>query len=217
MKIVLKRMWITTLLMVLTASAVQAESFWDKASKAVTDTATKVADTATDAYDDVSGDSKTTKAQDRQTIDNNAEKALSRIFKESSEAKELYDKAAGYAVFDSREFAFLIKTGFGSGVAVNKSDDSRIYMKMASGGLNIGGGVKYVQVIFIFPTQTSFNEFITDGWNAEGDASAVGGDDSTQIGVTLANGTKVYELVDTGIMAKMSISGTKYWKDDELN
>ena len=90
-------------------------------------------------------------------------------------------------------------------------------MKMASAGLNIGAGVKYLQVIFIFPTQTAFNDFVTDGWNAEGDASAVGGDDSAQLGVTLANGTKIYELVDTGIMAKMSISGTKYWKDSDLN
>lgn len=217
MTIVLKRMWVMTLLMVLTASAIQAGSFWDKTVSAVESTATKVADTATDAYDNVSGENQTTKAQEIKTINDNAEKALTRLFKESAEAKELYDKAAGYAVFDSREFAFLIKTGFGSGVAVNKEDNSRTYMKMASGGLNIGGGVKYVQVIFIFPTQTSFNEFVKDGWNAEGDASAVGGDDSAQIGVTLANGTKIYELVDTGIMAKMSISGTKYWKDDALN
>ena len=212
-----KLLFIGQLVVLSTMNYAQAESFWDKAKNAVTDTATKVADTATDAYDNVSGDKQTSKAQDRQTIDNNAQKTLARLFKESAEAKELYDKAAGYAVFDSREFAFLIKTGFGSGVAVNKENDLRTYMKMASGGVNVGAGVKYVQVIFIFPTQISFNDFVTDGWNAEGDASAVGGDDSAQVGVTLANGTKIYELVDTGIMVKMSISGTKYWKDSDLN
>ena len=212
-----KLLVIGQLVVISTMNYAQAESFWDKAKNAVTDTATKVADTATDAYDNVSGDKQTSKAQDRQTIDNNVQKTLARLFKESAEAKELYDKAAGYAVFDSREFAFLIKTGFGSGVAVNKENDLRTYMKMASGGVNVGAGVKYVQVIFIFPTQISFNDFVTDGWNAEGDASAVGGDDSAQVGVTLANGTKIYELVDTGIMVKMSISGTKYWKDSDLN
>ena len=212
-----KTFWMSFLTLALTLSFSPAESFWDKATNAVTETATAIADTTTDVVDDVSGDNQTSKAQDRQTINNNAEKVLSRLFKESSEAKELYDKAAGYAVFDSREFAFLIKTGVGSGVAVNKTNDSRTYMKMASAGLNIGAGVKYLQVIFIFPTQTAFNDFVTDGWNAEGDASAVGGDDSAQVGVTLANGTKIYELVDTGIMAKMSISGTKYWKDSDLN
>jgi lipid-binding SYLF domain-containing protein len=191
----------------------EAEILWDKTKTAVSDTTTKVVDTAEDA---ISSDNNT-REQDRQTIDNNAQKTLSRLFNESQKAKELYDKAAGYAVFDSREFAFMIKTGFGSGVAVNKTNHSRTYMKMASGGLNVGGGVKYIQVIFIFPTDKSLNNFITNGWNAEGDASAVGGHDSSQVGITLSDGTKIYELVDTGIMLKMSISGTKYWKDSDLN
>ena len=90
-------------------------------------------------------------------------------------------------------------------------------MKMASGGLNIGGGVKYHQVIFMFPTHKTFNDFVNQGWTAEGDANAVGGKDSTDIGMTLQDGTKIYQLVDTGIMLKASISGTKYWKDSDLN
>jgi lipid-binding SYLF domain-containing protein len=208
-----KLICISQLIVLSTTNYAQAGSLWDKTVNAVSDTAGKVVDTVDDA---VSSD-ETTKAQDRQTINSNAQKALSRLFKESKEAKELYDKAAGYAVFDSREFAFLIKTGFGAGVAVNKSTESRTYMKMASGGLNIGGGVKYIQVIFIFSTEQTLNNFISNGWNAEGDASAVGGDDSSRVGITLADGTKIYELVDTGIMLKMSISGTKYWKDDALN
>ncbi len=190
-----------------------AETLWEKTKTAVSDTTTEVVNTADDAINSED----TTPEQDRQTINANAQTALSRLFNESHEAQALYTNAAGYAVFDSREFAFLIKTGFGSGVAVDKTTNARTYMKMASGGLNVGGGIKYVQVIFIFPTESTFNTFITEGWNAEADASAVGGDDSAQIGMTLADGTKVYELVDTGIMAKMSISGTKYWKDADLN
>ena len=190
-----------------------AEILWEKTKTAVSDTTTKVVNTADDA---INSDN-TTHEQDRQTIDSNAQKALYRLFNESQEAQALYDNAAGYAVFDSREFAFLIKTSFGSGVAVNKTTNARTYMKMASGGLNVGGGIKYIQVIFIFPTEGTLNNFINNGWNAEGDASAVGGDDSTQIGITLEDGTKIYELIDTGVMLKMSISGTKYWKDTDLN
>ena len=184
-----------------------------KVGDAVSDTATKVGDTASDLV----SDDEVSNAQKRQEINNNAKKALSRLFKESKEAKELYDKSAGYAVFDSREFAFLIKTGFGSGVAVNKINNSRTYMKMASAGANIGGGIKYLQVIFIFPTEIALNNFINDGWSADADASAVGGDDSGQVGITLADGTKIYQLVDTGIMLKASLGGTKYWKDTDLN
>ncbi|WP_373033161.1 hypothetical protein [Sulfurovum sp.] len=191
----------------------QAESLWDKTTKAVSDTASKVVDTVSDA---TSSDT-TSKEKARHTINNNAQKALSRLFRESKEAKELYNKAAGYAVFDSREVAFLIKTGFGSGVAVNRSNHSRTYMKMASGGINIGGGIKSMQMIFIFPTHKAFNAFVNDGWTAESDASAVAGDDSSSVGITLKNGTKIYQLVDTGLMLKASLSGTKYWRDTDLN
>ena len=184
-----------------------------KVGDAVSDTATKVGDTASDLV----SDDEVSHQQKRQEINNNAQNALSRLFKESKKAKDLYDKSAGYAVFDSREFAFLIKTGFGSGVAVNKANNSRTYMKMASAGANIGGGIKYLQVIFIFPTEIALNNFINKGWSADADASAVGGDDSSQAGITLADGTKIYQLVDTGIMLKASVGGTKYWKDNDLN
>ena len=183
-----------------------------KAGDAVVDTAEKVGDTASDLVND-----EASYAKQRQEINTNAQNALSRLFKESNEAKEIYDKSAGYAVFDSREFAFLIKTGFGSGVAVNKGNGSRTYMKMASAGANLGGGIKYLQVIFLFPTEIALNNFINDGQSADADASAVGGDESGQVGVTLADGTKIYQLVDTGIMLKASIGGTKYWKDADLN
>lgn len=193
--------------------------FWDdvknvatKAGDAVVDSAEKVGETASEMVGD-----EASPAQQRQEIDSNAEKTLSRLIRESDEASEFYDNAAGYAVFDSREFAFLIKTGFGSGVAVNKVNNSRTYMKMAGVGANLGGGVKYLQVIFIFPTQTALDSFIYDGWSADADASAVGGDDNKQVGVTLADGTKIYQLVDTGVMLKASIGGTKYWKDSDLN
>jgi len=188
------------------------KSVASKAGDAVVDTATKVGDTANDMVND-----EASHAQQRQEINSNAKKALSRLFRESKEAKEFYDNAEGYAVFDSREFAFLIKTGFGSGVAVNKKNNARTYMKMASAGANIGAGIKYLQVIFIFPTELALHNFIHDGWSADADASAVGGDDSGQVGLTLADGTKIYQLVDTGVMLKASIGGTKYWKDADLN
>ncbi|MCU7835769.1 MAG: hypothetical protein KZQ83_11040 [gamma proteobacterium symbiont of Taylorina sp.] len=182
-------------------------------AKGVSDTAGKVSDTASETFN---GDKPSTE-QIKKEIDSNAEKALMRLFIESSTAKKLYESGAGYAVFDSREFAFMIKTGMGSGVAVNNNKQSRTYMKMASGGLNLGGGIKYIQVIFLFPDNKSLDTFINDGWNAEGDASAIGGSEGGHLGVTLANGTTIYELTDTGLMLKMSISGTRYWKNDELN
>lgn len=193
-------------------SAFSAQDLWDKTKNAVTNTASKVTDTATNVVSD-----KPSPEQAKKQINASSKKTLSRLFNESKQAKNIFDKSAGYAVFDSREFAFMIKTGFGSGVAVHKASNSRTYMKMASGGVNIGGGVKYLQVVFLFPNDKTFNNFINNGWNAEGDASAVGGDDSAKVGITLSDGTQIYELTDTGLMLKMSISGTKYWKNSDLN
>lgn len=205
--------------MVLTLPSISNAGFWDdmksvasKAGDAVVDTASKVGDTANNLVNEEASHEK-----QRAEINDNAQKTMSRLFRESEEAKAFYENAAGYAVFDSREFAFLIKTGFGSGVAVNKKNNSRTYMKMASAGANLGGGIKYLQVIFIFPTELALQNFIYDGWSADADASAVGGDESKQAGITLADGTKIYQLVDTGIMLKASIGGTKYWKDPDLN
>jgi len=200
------------ILFIFSINSFAQESLWDKTKSAVSNTANKVADTATDVVSD-----KPSPEQARNKINRNAGKALSRLFNESKDAKNIYDKSYGYAVFDSREFAFMIKTGFGSGVAIRKADKSRTYMKMASGGVNIGGGIKYIQIIFLFPTDKTLSNFINNGWNADGDASAVGGKDSAKIGITLSDGTKIYELTDTGLMLKMSLSGTKYWKDSDLN
>ena len=207
-------------LMVIAIMTFSQAGLWDdvkgaatKVGDAVTDTAVKVGDTASELVNQ----NEISIEEQRKEIDANTQKVLTRLLNESKEAQEFYDNAAGYAVFDSREFAFLIKTGFGSGVAISKLKNTRTYMKMASAGANIGGGIKYLQIIFIFPTETALESFIYDGWSADADASAVGGEDSGQVGVTLADGTKIYQLVDTGIMLKASIGGTKYWKDPDLN
>jgi lipid-binding SYLF domain-containing protein len=196
------------------------DGLWNATKKVSKNIVEGVGDTASKVGGTISGatsDDKKTLKQQRQEINSNADKALARLFKESSHAKKLFDSSAGYAVFDSREFAFLIKTGFGSGVAVNKKTKAKTYMKMFSGGLNLGGGIKYMQVIFLFPNEFTLNHFINEGWSGESDASAIGGTEGGNVGLVLDNGTSVYQLTDTGIMLKMSISGTKYWKNDELN
>jgi lipid-binding SYLF domain-containing protein len=188
---------------------------WDKAKsigEGVADTAGKVVDTAKDAVSE--GPSP---AEARREIDRMAEAALNKLFGRSPEARRQFEEAAGYAVFDTRKFSFMITTGFGAGVAVDKATGERTYMKMATGGVNIGAGVKYFQVVFLFPDKATFRQFVENGWSADTDASALGGKEGIGGGLRLANGVLVYEVSDTGVALSASLAGTKYWKDDKLN
>lgn len=56
----------------------------------------------------------------------------------------------GYAVFDTRKFSFLVTAGFGAGVAVDRSSGERTYMKMVTGGANIGKGGEFFQLAILF-------------------------------------------------------------------
>ena len=195
---------------------VQAESLWDKTKSVASGAVDAVGETVDTVGDAVSGE-EVSPAQARAQIDSNASSALSRLFQESSAAKEQFDRAAGYAVFDTRKFSFLITTGMGSGVAVDKSSKQRTYMKMATGGLNIGGGVKFYQVIFLFPDKATLNEFVNSGWSADTDAAAESGKEGANLGLQLKNGVIVHNLSNKGLVLAASLTGTKYWKDDELN
>ena len=196
--------------------SIHAESLWDKTKSVASGAVEAVEETASTVGDAVSGE-EVTPAQARAKIDSNAKSALSRLFRESSAAKEQYERAAGYAVFDTRKFSFLITTGVGSGVAVDKASNKRTYMKMATGGLNIGGGVKFYQVVFLFPDKATLNDFVANGWSADTDAAAESGKEGADLGLQLKNGIIVHNLSDKGLVLAASVTGTKYWKDDELN
>lgn len=196
--------------------AVSAGSLLD-AAKSVAGGAAETAGKLTESIGEAVSQDKGTPAQARAEIDRVAREALDRLFKVSAVAKSQFDQSAAFAVFDSRKLSFLITTGFGSGLAVDKVDNQVIYMKMATGGMNVGAGVKYYQVIFFFPDHKTFTEFVTSGWSADTDIAAVGGKESLGAGLRLANGVIVHELTDGGLALSATLSGTRYWRDEELN
>lgn len=204
-----------------------ASSLFDKAKdlgsaavdkgKEIGSTAVDIADeTATSAGKAISGEKESPEAA-RAEIDQMEAATLKRLFAESPEARERFDTAPAYAVFDSRKMSFLITTAFGSGVAVNRESGERVYMKMAEGGVNYGAGAQLYQVIFLFPTLGSYRDFVNKGWDAGAGADAVAGKDDENLGLRLPDGTSVYKLNEKGIALSATLTGTKYWKWDELN
>jgi len=157
----------------------------------------------------------------RAEIDQLTEEVLTDLYREAPEAKEFIEQAAGYAVFSSLGVNVLVlSTAHGKGVAVRKNGE-RIYMKMYSGGVGVGMGVKDYRLIFVFANDEAMNTFIEEGWTAgvQADAAATHDDegDAASLAIDVSPGVKLYQLTETGLALQATIQGTKYVKDDDLN
>lgn len=153
----------------------------------------------------------------REAIDLNARQTLERLFEEKDNARALYDKAVGYAVFDLVKVSLLVTGGGGQGVAVNKTTGERVYMNMGTGGVNLGLGGKSYNVVFLFQTQEKYEAFVNNGWQGGISADATAGTFGKDVGADFINGVAYFQLTDAGLMLQADLTGTRYWRADRLN
>ena len=111
----------------------------------------------------------------------------------------------------------MITSGFGAGVAVEKASGQRNYMKMATGGVNVGMGGEFFQLVILFENKKTFDNFVNEGFEAGSEASAVAGSEAKDAEARFTQGMAVYELTEKGLKLAVDFTGTKYWKDDDLN
>jgi len=160
--------------------------------------------------------------EQRKEIRKMRSETLAKLYKVHPLAKGDIRKAAGYAVFSNIgiNLIFLSAAG-GSGVAHDNRTGKDIYMKMVSGGVGFGLGVKDFRGIFVFSTAKAFKQFVESGWaaDAQADAAAKSGEKGGAAAgaITVAPGVDLYQLTETGLALQATIQGTKYYKDDELN
>ena len=157
----------------------------------------------------------------RAEIDNMASETLQRLYKQSPTAKGAIAAAYGYAVFDNFGLKiFLLGGGKGHGVAVT-NQGQRTYMKMLEVQGGCGLGAKGFSLIVVFDNADVFNSFVNKGWEFGGQATAAakvedkGG--AMQGAAAVQPGIWMYQLTDQGLEAAITLKGTKYYKDDELN
>ena len=87
------------------------------------------------------------------------------------------------------------------------------------GGLGIG--VKDYNVVFVFENEKALAQFLDSGWSGSGQADAAakasdkGGAYSGAMEV--APGVWVYQITKNGLALQLTLQGTKYYKDDDLN
>jgi lipid-binding SYLF domain-containing protein len=163
-----------------------------------------------------------TKAQKQAEVRKNANETLARLYKARPSAKATIKKAAGYAAFSNFGMKILLAGGGkGQGIAVDNRTQKVTYMKMIEVQAGLGMGVKKFRTIFVFETKGAMDDFVNNGWEFGGQASAAaksgskGG--SYQGAVQVREGVWMYQLTDKGLALELTGKGTKYYKDDDLN
>ena len=151
-----------------------------------------------------------------------AAQTLQDLYKLEPSAQAAIQKAAGYAVFNNMGTnLLLLSTARGAGIAVNNQTKQETFMKMISAGAGLGIGVKDYRVVFVFATDKAFTEFLDSGWSgsAQADAAAKAGEKGAAYSgaVEVAPGVYVYQITKNGVALQLTLQGTKYYKDDDLN
>ncbi len=147
---------------------------------------------------------------------------LAKLYKVHPLARGDISRAVGYAVFSNIGVnLILLSAAGGSGVAHDNRTGRDVYMKMISGGVGFGLGVKDFRGVFVFSSDKAFKQFVESGWAADlqADAAAKSGEKGGAAAgaITVAPGVDLYQLTETGLALQATIQGTKYFKDDELN
>jgi lipid-binding SYLF domain-containing protein len=152
----------------------------------------------------------------RQEIDTNAQATLDELLKTHSGARDLYERAKGYAVFTVTKGGFIVSGGGGNGVAVNKAAGQRTYMRMGTGGVGLGIGGQRYGLVILFETADRLDKFVAGGWDSSATAEAVAGQEGVAVRSSFIDGVAFYQISEKGLMAHADVSGTKFWVNDEL-
>jgi lipid-binding SYLF domain-containing protein len=160
--------------------------------------------------------------QKREKTRKMAAQTLEDLYKLQPTAKEAVQKSAGHAIFNNMGTNLLmLSTARGAGIAVDAKSKQETFMKMMSAGVGLGVGIKDYRVVFLFENEKALKQFIDSGWaaDAQSDAAAKTGKSGAAYSgaVQAAEGVWVYQITKKGLALQLTLQGTKYYKDDDLN
>lgn len=158
----------------------------------------------------------------REYVQDMRDDTLSMLYRRRPELRNRVQAADGYAVFSNiNAHALLITGGSGYGLVRNNGSQHDTFMRMGQLGLGVGLGAKDFRAVFIFHDPDTMYQFITDGWEfgLEGDLAAKSNDKGgAETGKhTFTSGMEIYQITDTGVVARVALAGTRYWRDSDLN
>lgn len=147
---------------------------------------------------------------------------LATLYEVAPGARRVIDHAAGYAVFSTFGVKLFFAGGTsGKGMVINQRTQRQTFMKMVQVQGGLGFGVNQNRLIFVFTNEQALKNFINQGWEFGGQAnlSAMASGQGTQFSgaAAVSPGVYLYQLTNTGLSATITVSGTKYFKDTDLN
>jgi lipid-binding SYLF domain-containing protein len=160
--------------------------------------------------------------QERYRIREVGQDTLATLYEIQPSARHAIEHSAGYGVFS----LFGIKIFFaggntGKGFVHNNWTERYTYMRMVQVQGGLGLGISKDRIIWVFETQKALKDFVNSGWEFGGKAQLVAMVQDTggmfAGAVTVAPGVHLYQLTETGLAAELTVSGTKYFKDNDLN
>jgi len=160
--------------------------------------------------------------QGRQQVRELTQDALATLYELLPGARQTIESAAGYAVFSTFGLKLLIAGGTtGKGMVVNRQTQRQTFMKMVQVQAGLGFGISKTRLIFVFTTPQALQTFIAQGWEFGAQAALAamaGGQGGMFTGAAqISPGVYLYQLTETGLAATLSVAGTKFFRDDQLN
>jgi len=148
--------------------------------------------------------------------------ALATLYEVNPGTRRVIDRSAGYAVFSTFGVKLFFAGGTtGKGVVVNQRTQRQTFMKMLQVQGGLGFGVNQNRLIFVFTNEQALRNFINQGWEFGGQAnlSAMASGQGTQFSgaAAVSPGVYLYQLTQTGLSATLTVGGTKFFKDPDLN
>ncbi len=163
-----------------------------------------------------------TAQQKREYVLRMKEDTLSKLYREKPETKSIIKNAPGYAVFSNIGTGLLILgSGNGFGVVIDNKTGSKTYMKMAELGVGLGVGIKDFREVIVFYDRGQLYDLIENGWDFGSEAGAAAKTEKEGGAYSVAESAEpaieIYQITEKGIIVRASVTGSKYWRDDELN
>lgn len=162
-----------------------------------------------------------TRAENRVEVLTMSVEVLEQLYLREPGTKKKIKESAGYAVFDNANLNFILASiGGGYGVVLNNRTGAKTYMKMAEAGIGFGAGVKDFSLVMIFHDESALNRFTEQGWafGAQADAGAKAGDQGGATGAEVSiDNVTIYQITQNGIALQLTVKGTKFYKDSDLN
>jgi lipid-binding SYLF domain-containing protein len=160
--------------------------------------------------------------QARQQVREMSQDALATLYEVTPGARRVIERAAGYGVFSTFGLKLFFAGGTtGKGVVVNQRTQRQTFMKMVQVQGGLGFGVNQNRLIFVFTNERALKNFVNQGWEFGGQAnlSAMASGQGAQFSgaAAVSPGVYLYQLTNTGLSATITVSGTKYFKDTDLN